>query len=690
MSADDIKARQAFDAYDEGDFETAFEMWHELAQEGDAFAQNNLSALYDAGEGVPQDANRAYRWALEAAKNGHQASLGSIGRKLILGSGVTTDVEKGIECLQSAADAGDARSMTMLGSFYLLGKHRPKSLEVGAGLLQKAAEACDPLAQLILANCYDHGMGVPVDRSLSTHWYIRAAEAGSVPAMYPVGARLIDGDCLPLNVPKGLQFLKEAAAGGIARAMRKLGDVYWAGTVVDMDVIEAFNWYEKAAELGDVDSQFLLGLRYTQGSDRVSIQLNPIRGVYWLEKAVVQGDAEAMAFLAKVLFNGEGVPPDKSRGLEVLRLGVAAGEPLCQFFLGRLHLVGNYVNLDLKQGLDLITQSANQNFGLARSCLCGLRIRGLDGLLRAEPEAAIAELEHNIDELDRDAALTAGMYYYPDPVHRDDAVFWLQKAAESGLEAAYFYLGVLLVGFNEREQIRLGVDWLKRASPSPEGRAEFNLAEIYRRGEKLEPDLEQAWQWAKLSSELGCDFGTLNLVQLQITPESGHYDPQDALKLANRLAEKGLHNAMLLLGYIYENGIGVPPNINLAITWYVRAAEAGSDESARILGIKYFDGDGVPESRAQAVKWLTSSAENGDVRSMLYLMLAHGEDKEIPEDMVLAYTYLALARPYATGQQRELIELLEPDFKSQISPQEVGIAEAQADEIRARESFSPS
>jgi TPR repeat protein len=87
MSTEDVKARHAYDAYDEGDFETAFAMWHELAHKGDALAQNNLSALYDAGEGVPQDSQQAYQWALEAAKNGHQASLGTIGRKLVLGYG---------------------------------------------------------------------------------------------------------------------------------------------------------------------------------------------------------------------------------------------------------------------------------------------------------------------------------------------------------------------------------------------------------------------------------------------------------------------------------------------------------------------------------------------------------------------------------------------------------------------------
>jgi TPR repeat protein len=48
----DQERQQAFESYEEGDYEAAFAIWHDLALDGDANAQNNLSALYDAGEGV--------------------------------------------------------------------------------------------------------------------------------------------------------------------------------------------------------------------------------------------------------------------------------------------------------------------------------------------------------------------------------------------------------------------------------------------------------------------------------------------------------------------------------------------------------------------------------------------------------------------------------------------------------------
>jgi TPR repeat protein len=43
------------DAYDRGDYETAFKEWQPLADQGDARAQYRLGAIYHDGQGVPQD-----------------------------------------------------------------------------------------------------------------------------------------------------------------------------------------------------------------------------------------------------------------------------------------------------------------------------------------------------------------------------------------------------------------------------------------------------------------------------------------------------------------------------------------------------------------------------------------------------------------------------------------------------------
>jgi TPR repeat protein len=53
---------EAFDAYDQGDYATAFMIFKELAEKGDAEGQNQLGYLYAQGYGVEQDYVRAHMW----------------------------------------------------------------------------------------------------------------------------------------------------------------------------------------------------------------------------------------------------------------------------------------------------------------------------------------------------------------------------------------------------------------------------------------------------------------------------------------------------------------------------------------------------------------------------------------------------------------------------------------------------
>jgi TPR repeat protein len=52
----------AVEAYDRGDYKTAYGIWKEWADQGDAHAQNSLGTLYAEGQGVPQDLILAHKW----------------------------------------------------------------------------------------------------------------------------------------------------------------------------------------------------------------------------------------------------------------------------------------------------------------------------------------------------------------------------------------------------------------------------------------------------------------------------------------------------------------------------------------------------------------------------------------------------------------------------------------------------
>ncbi|WP_042906619.1 tetratricopeptide repeat protein, partial [Glaesserella parasuis] len=51
-------------------YQAAFPIFKELAEQGDAVAQFNLGVMYDKGQGVRQDYHQAAKWFQKAAEQG--------------------------------------------------------------------------------------------------------------------------------------------------------------------------------------------------------------------------------------------------------------------------------------------------------------------------------------------------------------------------------------------------------------------------------------------------------------------------------------------------------------------------------------------------------------------------------------------------------------------------------------------
>jgi len=76
-----------------------------------------------------------------------------------------------------------------------------------------------------------------------------------------------------------------------------------------------------------------------------------------------------------------------------------------------------------------------------------------------------------------------------------------------------------------------------------------------------------------------------------------------ALREWRPLAEQGDANAQLNLGFMYDNGYGVPQDYKKAMTWYRQAAERGNKRAQYNLGLMYDIGHGVAPDKVQAYMW---------------------------------------------------------------------------------------
>jgi TPR repeat protein len=86
------------------------------------------------------------------------------------------------------------------------------------------------------------------------------------------------------------------------------------------------------------------------------------------------------------------------------------------------------------------------------------------------------------------------------------------------------------------------------------------------------------------------------------------------------LAQRGNAKAQGILGFMYENGFGVPQVYDAAADLYARAADQGNPFAQSMLGLLYDKGHGVPQSFVLAYKWLNLAAAGTSKRERDYYL----------------------------------------------------------------------
>lgn len=81
-----------------------------------------------------------------------------------------------------------------------------------------------------------------------------------------------------------------------------------------------------------------------------------------------------------------------------------------------------------------------------------------------------------------------------------------------------------------------------------------------------------------------------------------------AARLLAPPASAGNPRAQAMLGFMYENGFGVPQAYDIAVDLYCRSAEHGDPSGQFLLGLMYDKGHGVERDEVLAYKWLDLAA----------------------------------------------------------------------------------
>ena len=150
--------------------------------------------------------------------------------------------------------------------------------------------------------------------------------------------------------------------------------------------------------------------------------------------------------------------------------------------------------------------------------------------------------------------------------------------AEQGDPVAQNLIGVMnKTGQGMPIDYKAAFTWYSKSAEQWNAFAQNNLGVMYEYGLGVSADIDKAMEFYRLSANNNCAAAKHNLGHIY----AGRKDYAEALAWYRRAAEQGFADSQLNIGLMYEYGLGVNKDLNIALSWY-KAAMSGETETPRI------------------------------------------------------------------------------------------------------------
>jgi TPR repeat protein len=564
----------------EYDFEVM--MYFNLANSGNAQAQFVLGMMYEYGDRVPQDEDKAAR------------------------------------LYRFAADQGLAEGRTQLGYFYQQGLGVPEDDQRARDLFLLAAAQGDSEAQFALGLMYYDGLDADQDLEAAFKWFSIAAGQGHDTAQYYLGEIYDQGQVVPRDFPAALQNFTRAAKSGSAAAQSRLGQIYQSGKDVETDLSKAQTYFEQASEQGNVEAMFGLAQIYEE-FERISYggmqEGRPLTdlAINMYRRAAEYGHAEAQYVLGRNYDYARGVARDYAEARDWYEMAARQGHAAAQTDLGLLYELGQGGKADPQEAVRWYRRSAEQGYARGQYNLATMYDYGIG--IGEDFEAASKWYKRAADQGNAAAQNNLGILYELGqgvPRDTDISASLYRQAAEQGHRNGQYNLGRMYdSGISVAQDYEQAAKWYRRAAEQGYRFSQAKLGVLYERGLGVEQDYAEAAKWYRLAAEQGHAEAQDLLGILYARGWGVVRDYTTAAGLFRDASDQGFVRAHYHLGQAYLLGKGVKQSDMQALVHWNIAASLG--DSTAILGrysLKSKLGPGaVDQARRLAREWLGANGQ---------------------------------------------------------------------------------
>lgn len=566
------------------------------AQMGESEAATHLGDLYFYGYGVDTDYEQSYYWFSKAAQSNNAYAQYSIAFMYIKGLFVEKDDTQVIKWMKLAAENGYTEAQKNMGEYYYYGSFGcRRDMKEAIKWYEMGAKSNEPTCVFTLGLIYEEGDGVQKNILKAADWYQKGAQAGIPSCLYNLGKLIINKE-ISGEEEKGFNLIQQAAESGYSFAQNYMGRAYRFGWYVNANPVRATNWFTKAAEQNMPDAMCNLGDMYSY-EDGLTIDYE--KAFYWYEKAAETKHSRALTELGDMYYAGKGVRQDYQKAMEYYQKACDEGYPYAFYSLGFMYWKGQGTLPDKEKAQEYLSQAAAMGNESAFQLLN-----------RMDHES---EEEKDIDPFARQAYLEAQQALADKETEK--YINLLSQSANLGYVQALNDLGDLYFnGELAPKHMGKAYEYFLKASQNGSGYGSYSCGFILMKGSSDIPrDIEKGLSMFRLAVEQNYKAATRDLARYYYSLETEE-DNRKALDYYLQYIEYNPKDTdtLLHIGLIYESGLGVPLNIDLARRYYERAAEQDETGMAyNFLGGTYMNDEETESNERKAVHYFQKAIEQG-------------------------------------------------------------------------------
>lgn len=320
-AAGTVVQNRGIEQYQSGLDALAMQTWLPLAEQGHGESQHNMGVLLSKGDkGIPVNNALALSWYERAAANGYDQSMLDLGFAYFNGTSlgiVKPDLIKSVMWLQKCADVSNTICESTLGQLQVSGDEKIRNVEAGLAMLLRAAGKEDPQANSALGLMYLHGTNYVQDFDRAYTLFKKTIDRNpqAEDALFNLGVMYEEGYGRPRDIKKAVTYYSYASLNGKAEANNNLGMLYRNGHTekekqsdnVGKDYVKARAYFEKAIEQGNTDAVINMADMQFLGH---GIPKNQKAAVEQYKKLALLNHMWGQCRYAQALRYGDGVPKD--------------------------------------------------------------------------------------------------------------------------------------------------------------------------------------------------------------------------------------------------------------------------------------------------------------------------------------------------------------------------------------------